>query len=609
MAEHEETRTILTADIGSASTKVALFACDATGYSLVGVGRAATTWSAEGDTVMPGLVSALGELEAKTGRVLVEDDQPLLTGAVDDRGADILVATSSAAGGMRLLCLGLVRMMTAESAERAALGAGATVSAVVATDDGRTLSERLDIIRNAEADMILMAGGTDTGTVEHVVGLAEYLVAAGPKPRLGDGDGIPIIFAGNVQARQPVASLLGSVGEVHVVENLRPSLEEESLEPVRKTISDLYLEHVARRTPGYADLLYHTGGMLEPTPAATGRILRAMATRYGVNVLGVDMGSATVDVFSIIRERYNRSVSGDLGVGYSASGVLDRVGVEGVSRWLHHPVDRRLVENWAINRTLRPGTVPETARDLDLLHSLARESLRIAFEEHRELVVGLRGIKQYRTFDDTFEQTKTGQPLVEATALDVIVGTGSILGITPSPAEAALLLLDGIQPAGISRLYVDREGLLAQVGSVMEHAPDLADAFFTRWLLPLATVVAPTGEPWGRHRTPIAEMYLTAADGERYSRLLRAGELEVIPLATDRTMDIDVIPRRNYDLGDGPGKRVSATIRGGEVGLIIDARGRPLQPSGPDAAGPATSARWRAAMGLTSEEEARSDVQ
>ncbi len=595
--------TILTADVGGATTKSSLIKSDDTGYTLLGTARAPTTWNTEGGQVMVGILDSLRILEQKTGRPLISDGRPILDGDAD-RGADALMVTSSAAGGMRLLCLGLVRMMTAESAERAALGAGATLSAVVAADDGRTLTERLAVIRDSDADMVLMAGGTDDGTVEHVVALAEYLAAARPKPRLGEGVAMPIIFAGNVLAREPVLAMLESIGNVHIVENLRPSLDKEVLEPVRELIADLYLEHVAQRTPGFSDLLYWTGGVLEPTPAAAGKALRSMADTFGVNVLGVDMGASTADVFSVIDGAYNRSVSTEVGVGVSADGILERVGVDAIAQWLHYPVEERDLENWIMNRTLRPQTVPTEIEELHLFHALARESLKLAYREHRDLVVGLKGVKQYRTFDDTFEQTKTGLPLIHSSALDVIIGTGSILSATPSPAEAAMILLDGIQPAGISRFYVDKHGLMPQVGALMDHAPEVQEVFFHRWLLPLGTVVAPTGEAWGRHGSPVAEMYLTDESGRRQFRILRVGELDVVPLGTSEAVRIEIIPRRNYDLGDGPGTRVSADVKGGEIGLIIDVRGRPLIPPKSDAARFAALGKWRAAMGLSREGEA-----
>ncbi|MFO7941584.1 MAG: glutamate mutase L [Bacillota bacterium] len=593
----------LTADVGAATTKVSYIDCSGNRPSLGAVSQVPTTWTPEDNDVMVGVLHALRLLQREVGRPLLSDSKPILGASDPDVGVDAFVVTTSAAGGMRLMCLGLVRMMTAESAERAALGAGATVSAVIAADDGRSLAERLDIIRRSPADMILMAGGTDHGTVEHVLAVAEYLEAARPRPRLGGDVRIPIIFAGNVRARDSVIALLERVGDVHVVDNLRPTLDRENPDSARKLISSLYLDHVARRTPGYEDLLYWAGGNLEPTPSAEARVLRAMANTFDVNVLGVDLGGSTVDVFSVMAGTFNRSVSSEVGLGGSAGGVLEKVGVEKIRRWCRNAIDVRDIENWIMNHTLRPATVATEPEEMEILNGLARESLRIAFEEHRDLIVSLRGIKQHRTFDDTFEQSKTGYTLVESSALDVIIGSGSVLSAAPRNAEALLTMLDGIQPSGISRFYVDPYDLMSHVGSLMERVPGIEQDYFHDWLTPLGTVVAPGGEVWGRHGSPVAEIRLTFEDGDSQERILRVGELDVVPVGREEVVRVDITPRKNYDLGDGPGTRVSAYVRGGEIGLIIDVRGRPLKLPEADSARFSSLLRWRSAVGLEDELE------
>ncbi|MFP4200079.1 MAG: glutamate mutase L [Clostridia bacterium] len=588
----------LTADVGAATTKVSYIDCSGDTPSLGAVTQVPTTWTPEDTDVMVGVLHALRLLQRELGRPLVSDSKPILGSSDPQIGADAFVVTTSAAGGMRLLCLGLVRMMTAESAERAALGAGATVSAVIAADDGRSLQERLEIIRRSCADMILMAGGTDHGTVEHVLAVAEYLEAARPRPRLGDDVKIPIIFAGNVGARDSVASLLNSVGDVHTVDNLRPTLDRENLDSVRELISSFYLDHVARRTPGYENLLFWSGGKLEPTPSAEARVLRAMAKGFDVNVLGVDLGGSTADVFSVMKGVFNRSVSSEVGLGASAVGVLKKVGAERIRRWCRNPVEVRDIENWIMNHALRPATVATEPEEMEILSGLTRESLGIAFEEHRDLVVSLRGIKQYRTFDDTFEQSKTGYTLVESSRLDVIIGTGSILSADVEDAEVLLAMLDGIQPVGISRFYVDRYGLMSHVGALMDRVAGIEQKYFHEWLTPIGTVVAPGGDVWGREGSPVAEMRLTFDDGDSQGRILRVGEMDVVPLGRGEVVRVDITPRKNYDLGDGPGTRVSAYVRGGDIGLIIDVRGRPLKLPETDSARRSALLRWRSAVGL-----------
>ena len=135
------------------------------------------------------------------------------------------ISTSSAGGGLQMMVAGVVKAMTAESAQRAALGAGAIVMDVLASNDGRLPHERIERIRKLRPDMILLSGGIDGGTVSHVVEMGELIAAASPRPRLGQGYDLPIIYAGNKAARDEIKRILASKGALDLVDNLRPTLE------------------------------------------------------------------------------------------------------------------------------------------------------------------------------------------------------------------------------------------------------------------------------------------------------------------------------------------------------------------------------------------------
>ena len=132
-----------------------------------------------------GVVNAVREIEELSGRKFLEDGKVLRPN--DGDGADLYLSTSSAGGGLQMMVAGVVKAMTAESAERAALGAGAIVMDTIAVDDGRKEYQKVERIRALRPDMILMSGGTDGGTVKHLVEMAEMLVSADPRPRLGIG--------------------------------------------------------------------------------------------------------------------------------------------------------------------------------------------------------------------------------------------------------------------------------------------------------------------------------------------------------------------------------------------------------------------------------------
>ena len=183
-------RSILATDCGSTTTKAILIEQQPDGqYRLTTRGEAPTTVEAPFDDVTVGVVNAVREVEELSGKTILGDGRQADDArSTDDKtGVDLYLSTSSAGGGLQMTVAGVVKAMSAESAQRAALGAGAIIIDVIAVDDGRKEYQRVERLRQLRPDMILMSGGTDGGTVNHLVEMAEMLVSADPKPRLGIG--------------------------------------------------------------------------------------------------------------------------------------------------------------------------------------------------------------------------------------------------------------------------------------------------------------------------------------------------------------------------------------------------------------------------------------
>ena len=201
-----------------------------------------------------GARNAIREIEELTGRRFLSDQGVITPRQPDGSGVDIYMSTSSAGGGLQMMVAGVVKTMTAESAARAALGAGAIVMDVISVDDGRKPHEKIQRIRQLRPDMILLSGGIDGGTITHVAEIGELIAAAEPKPRLGIGYKLPIIYAGNKDARKHITDILGEKTDLRIVDNLRPVLETEVLGPAREEIHNLFMEHVMAQAPGYNKL-------------------------------------------------------------------------------------------------------------------------------------------------------------------------------------------------------------------------------------------------------------------------------------------------------------------------------------------------------------------
>lgn len=585
-------QTILATDCGSTTTKAILIERIGDEYRLVTRGEAPTTVEAPFDDVTVGVVNAVREVEELSGKSLLADGR-VRTPRLDDRtGTDLYLSTSSAGGGLQMTVAGVVRAMSVESAQRAALGAGAIIMDAIAVDDGRKEYEKVERIRALRPDMILMSGGTDGGTVSHLVDLAEMILSADPRPRLGIGLRVPVIYAGNREAREPVRQIIDDRVDLRIVDNLRPTLDRENLLPAREAIHDLFLEHVMQQAPGYGKLLTWTSAGIMSTPNAVGHIIQTIAARESLDVLAVDIGGATTDVFSVFGGTFNRTVSANLGMSYSICNVLTEAGVANIRRWLPFPLSEAELRNRLRNKMIRPTTIPQLLEDLLIEQAVAREALRLAFEHHKSLARGLKGVQQTRTIGEALSQTSTGQTLVDMLALDMIVGSGGVLSHAPRREQAALMMLDAYQPEGITMLAVDSIFMMPQLGILSTIHPEAATQVFDRdCLIKLGTVLAPMGA--ARHGEEAATVVL---NGETIP--LRHGSLAVRPLGVGETASVEVRPARGFDAGAGRGRPLTTTVEGGVVGLILDARGRPLALPSTDDARIARLREWLAALGL-----------
>src|SRR5512137_1341849 len=230
----EDMQYILATDVGSTTTKARFFHKKDGVWRFYVAGEAPTTVEAPYEDVTLGVQNAVREIEELTGHKLLNPDGTGLILPYDGKqGVDLYCTTSSAGGGLQMMVAGLIKNMTAESANRAALGAGAIVMDVIARDDGRQPYQKIQRIRNLRPDMILLAGGTDGGAGQHVMEIAELIKAAEPKPRLGASYSLPIVYAGNKSLRDDIAKLFKGEFALTSVDNIRPVLEQENTEPAR----------------------------------------------------------------------------------------------------------------------------------------------------------------------------------------------------------------------------------------------------------------------------------------------------------------------------------------------------------------------------------------
>ena len=421
----------------------------------------------------------------------------------------------------------------------------------------------MNLLQELATDAVVMVGGVDGGASEPVLQAARALAWACSRLPGLQTDPPSVVYAGNVDLRSRVARILGPDADLRMVDNVRPRMDQENLQPLHLAIERLHRQQVMEEIPGFGTLAKWSSEAVIPKSKAFAHAIQWLASEGDVSVLGVDVGGATTTLAMVVDQQLDLVVRRDVGLGHHASGVLDYVSPESVARWLPFEVDSADLTNELYNKALYPGTLPQTRRDLCLEQAVAREIMRLALAEPASHC------------SQTASRLGAGLP-----QFDLIVASGGVLTNAPQPGQAALMLLDGLQPVGVSSLALDSSGLLAFLGAIAGHSPQAAAQLAGRdALLKLGTMIAPVGMAREAERALACTVYYE--DGHSLEAEVAYGSLAVIPLPAGQTAELELRPTRGFDLGSGIREQSGVIkVEGGAVGIILDARGRPLPVAG-----------------------------
>lgn len=565
MVEEQHIGSILLADCGTVMTKAVLLDRVAGQYRFIAQGEAPTTAEYPWSDVTAGIHHAVERISKVTGRRFFDGSGNLISPELSDRqGVDVFAATVSASQPLQVVLGGLVRDLSVASAERAVAGTYSLVKAILSGDGqggGVSDEDRVRAIRDAAPDVVCIAGGVEGGAVTPVLELVEAAALAcsltdqGARPRL--------LYAGNSRLRRRVVDIVGERAELRVADNVRPTLEDENLFSAQAELDALYLQDKMGQLPGIDDVSAWSPSPLIPTGRAFGRLIQYLwhLGDPSKGVLGVDVGAANTTVAAVFGGRPFLTVRGDLGVAFGGEQLLQKRGANVITRWLPEPMSDDEVRGLLINKETHPVSIPQEPRELWLEQALAREAIRAALRVARP---GWRpGAAQL-------------YPHL-LPMCDTIVVSGGVLAHAPRPGQAALIVLDALEPIGVSTLVLDVHGLAPALGGVAAVKPLAAvEALDSGCLVNLATVVAPVGR--ARRGDTVLKVRVTYDDGSTFSVEVSYGDLEVLPLLPGQQAVVELRPARQFDVGlGGRGRAGKRRVSGGLVGLIIDARGRRLR--------------------------------
>lgn len=471
---------IVITDIGITTTKALLLESGEQIPKLIALASSATTVEAPQNDVRHGIVNAARELEKISGKRLLASSEGCELDWADEVA---YFSTSSAGGGLQILVIGLTLYDSASSAKRGAYGAGGVILDTFAIDDKRQAMEQMLAMRNLHPDMILLCGGTDGGAVSGVLRMAEIVRIANPSPKFDLQGKIPAIYAGNKDAAPIIQKLISKEFDLHILPNLRPSPQVENLRPTQETIQTLFMENVMEHAPGYSKVKPSVSADIIPTPVGVQNALSLLAKNEKRNIFAFDIGGATTDVFSIIDGHFQRTVSANMGMSYSAWNILKECGAESLLRWLPEAVDEKKLRNYVANKCLHPTSLPKRETDFRMEHALAREALAVAMRQHREMhyntakIGYLDKLKQgeIEKFQMQFEfQREDKKHRFAESEIDVIIGAGGVFAHAQNSRQSLMILVDALRPKGVTEIWIDRGFISPHLGVFGNAEPEKA---------------------------------------------------------------------------------------------------------------------------------------
>jgi hypothetical protein len=558
-----DANSVLAIEIGTISTRVILFDVVEGRYRFLGQGSVPTTLGAPNHDVSMGVKAALDDLHDITGRVLFNNEgQLVIPSEPSGIGVDACVATVSVGPPLKVVAIGLLEDVSAESAKNLASTTYARVVETMSLNDQRDTVERLDTILEAHPDLIIVAGGIEGGASKSVislleaVGLACYLIPKEQRPE--------ILYAGNSALANEVQSSIGGLVNLHIAPNVRPSYESEHLTPSQPALAQIFRLVRSRQIRGIQEIDLWTGNHLLPAATAFGRTIRYISKEYTntrKGVLGIDIGASATTVASAFSGDLRLSIHPDLGLGENLPRILDQCSVGDIVRWIPVDVSEKYVQDYIHNKALYPTSLPITAEELAIEQAIACQAMLLAVRQ---------AIKSYPP--DVPGSLPGLLPWFEP-----IIVSGSVLTKAPLRNQVLMMVLNGLQPTGVTTIALDRNNLAASLGATAAVTPLLTiQSLDAANFVNLCTVISPVGN--AQVGTPILRVRMTGENGGESEQEINQGSLVVIKLPMGQTGTLHLTPLHKFDVGmDGFGRGGTVKVSGGQMGVVIDARGRPLR--------------------------------
>lgn len=564
-------KNIVITDVGSTTTKAILLERTGDEFKLSQLHNAVTTVEKPFEDVKIGVYNAVKNLEEKSGTNLLKPNSNAQKIQFNDD--TLYLTTSSAGGGLQILVIGLTLFDSASSGKRTVFGAGGVILDTFAIDDKRSSLEQMQAMSVLHPDIILMCGGIDDGAISPILRLGEILQLANPSPKFGEETNIPLVFAGNIEARSFIAGLFGNRFNLFITPNLRPTLTEENLEPAREKIHQLFMDNVMEQAPGYSLLKKIVSDEIIPTPMSVINSLQLISEKLENNVMAVDIGGATTDIYSNIMGEYFRTVSANYGMSYSISNVLKDTGYANIKKWLPAGIDDKYIKNYIANKMLYPIFTPAVQIQIAIEQAIAKEAIRMSKQQHMKMNFNTKEIgfldklKLNQNDLDNIAEAFYIEKIQDAKKfhmydINILIGAGGVLTHTNSNRQALSIISNGFQPEGITEIWKDKYFISPHLGKLSAIDEKLASKLLVNECFEkIGIVIRPLSQKWKAGKTVLT---LKVDDKDHK---LQVGDRLYIPNETGNNREVSIVLEKGFYLDEKTGEKRFKSV----LPLYIDA--------------------------------------
>lgn len=584
MADLDRMGSFIGLDIGRVNTRVSAFGVNGGKYRLQGCQTARTDFGYDGH-LAAGVQQALEVLQQNLERNFIPPSTSLLgPGTINYQVVDTLGLALSVFPQLNVALFGLT--------DRGSLAGGIALAGKLPVNllgaygladlaDEATVVESL---LSSQPALMILTGGTDVGAEGPLARWVEVLRLV--CRTLPEEVRPTVIFAGNPVLEPIVRRRLDPTCRLLTLPNLQPVVGEWDDIPTQAAIVGQILSLSSRKLSGLQGLIQLSGDLVSTRGFLLDRMMRFISRsknkrssfKESVRILAIDIGGGSTMVCTG-QEGRSAAFRNPFGEGRRLEDWLSAAGAF-VFQWTAAPLRQAEVARYLANQQLFPGTIPQTLSELAVSQSLARYRIRSA-------MAGLA-------------EKYTGSDYDEVNGLkghyETVIASGAVLTAAPTAGQAMLMLLDGLQPWREVRLVLDRYHILPLLGLLGEAEPLLpvhvldSDAFMS-----LGTVVPVVGEE--SEGVLIASINVTMDSGKAYEVDIPQGAVRRLIIPPGEAVSLALEPIPGVDAGAGPGVSRTIKVRGGVLGVVIDARGRPLNLPEDDEARVERLRRWLWVLG------------